>query len=178
MLGERIRVLRGERGLTVRQLADSAGVSIGLISQVERGVTDPSLQTLRAIAEVLGTPLFDLFQEPEDRQVAVVRASRRTEVRSPGGTLTYRRISPGSGKIEMLEATLQPHGCSTTEPWSHPSEECVVVTENALVVEVNEERYQLRLGDSCYFDSRLPHRYCNETDEPTMFTLAVTPPSY
>ena len=178
MLGERIRALRAERKLTVRQLAEGAGVSVGLISQVERGISDPSLQTLRAIAEVFGTPLFDLFAEPEGAPVAVVRVGQRMSVRSPRGDITYRRISTGSGKLELLEGVLQPHGCSSPEPWSHPAEECVVVTEGSLAVEVKQERYTLEVGDSCYFDSRLLHRYCNETDKPTTFTLAVTPPSY
>jgi transcriptional regulator with XRE-family HTH domain len=60
----RIRKLRIERGMTIAQLADTAEVSSALISQVERGLTDPSLATLRQIARVLSVPLFDLFEDP------------------------------------------------------------------------------------------------------------------
>ncbi|NED64690.1 helix-turn-helix transcriptional regulator, partial [Streptomyces sp. SID10244] len=62
MLGTTIREVRKTRGLTMVQLAELAGVSQGLISQVENGRADPSLETLRRIAEALGIPLFDLFQ--------------------------------------------------------------------------------------------------------------------
>ena len=99
-------------------------------------------------------------------------------LRSPHGGLTYSRLSPGSGRIEVLEGVLQPGASSSDEPWAHPSEECVVVAAGELVVEVRGRTHTLAAGDSCYFDSRLPHRYRNETDDPVRFTLAITPPSY
>ncbi|MGH3358798.1 MAG: helix-turn-helix domain-containing protein [Nocardioidaceae bacterium] len=177
-VGERIRAARERRSLSVRALASRAGLSVGLISQVERGITDPSLQTLRAIAKVLETPLFDFFAAPDSADVAVVRAEARVALRSPHGGLTYSRLSPGSGRIEVLEGHLEPGAASSDEPWSHPSEECVIVIEGTLVVEVKEQPHELQAGDSCYFDSRLPHRYLNTSDGPTRFTLAITPPSY
>lgn len=177
-VGERIRRTRTERGLSVRELASRSNLSAGLISQVERGITDPSLQTLRAVAKVLETPLFDFFAAPETADVAVVRAGARMALRSPHGGLTYTRLSPGSGRIEVLEGVLDPGGASSEEPWSHPSEECVVVAEGELVVEVRAQPYVLGPGDSCYFDSRLPHRYRNDSQGPARFTLAITPPSY
>jgi mannose-6-phosphate isomerase-like protein (cupin superfamily) len=78
----------------------------------------------------------------------------------------------------MLQGRLEPGGASSAEPWAHPSEECLVVTAGRLVVEVADERHPLGPGDSCYFDSRLPHRYVNEGDEPATFLLAASPPSY
>lgn len=178
VVGARIRRAREDRDLTVRDLAAQSGLSIGLISQVERGITDPSLQTLRVIAKVLQTPLFDFFADTEQDDVAVVRADSRMAIRSPHGGLTYSRLSPGSGRLEVLEGVLEPGGCSSDEPWSHPSEECAVVTAGTLTVEVRGQSNRLGPGDSCYFDSRLPHRYLNDTDERVRFTLAITPPSY
>ena len=178
LLGDRIRAVRQERQLTVRHLASSAGVSPALISQVERGINDPSLDTLRRIAQALGIPLFDLFQQPEEPGVAVVRSNARMQIRSPHGELTYSRISPGFGKVEVLEGVLEPGGSSSEKPWSHPSEECAVVISGRLVVEVDSDRSELVRGDSCYFDSRLPHRYINEAKTPAVFLLSITPPSF
>jgi transcriptional regulator with XRE-family HTH domain len=177
-LGDRIRAVRQERQLTVRQLASSAGVSPALISQVERSINDPSLDSLRRIAQALGVPLFDLFQQPEDPGVAVVRADSRMQVRSPHGELIYARLSPGFGKLEVLEGTLEAGGVSSERPWSHPSEECAVVTTGRLVAEVDGSRRELARGDSCYFDSRLPHRYINDWKTPAVFLLSITPPSF
>lgn len=61
----RIRELRLRKGLTLHQLAGLTGMSVAMISQVERGITDPSLETLRRISEALEVPLFDLFREDE-----------------------------------------------------------------------------------------------------------------
>ncbi|HYH31916.1 MAG TPA: cupin domain-containing protein [Pseudonocardia sp.] len=179
MVGIRIRELRTERGMTLTELARTTGLSAGLISQVERGLTDPSLETLRRIARTLDVPLFSLFRAAEpDSGAAVVRRERRMQVSSPHGGISYERLSPGSGKLELLEGTLEPGAASSAKPWSHPSEECVTVQEGRLLVEVGTARYELGPGDSCYFDSRAPHRYVNPAELATVFLVAITPPSY
>lgn len=170
--------MRTSQGLTLAHLAEQTGLSTGLISQVERDITDPSLETLRRVARALDVPLFSLFRDDDQSATAIVRADRRVRVASPHGQITYARVSPGSGRLELLEGTLEPGGESSPEPWSHPSEECVVVLHGLLVVEVDAEEHTLDVGDSCYFDSRLPHRYRNPYGDPTRFLVAVTPPSY
>lgn len=178
MIGDRIRSLRRERQLTVRQLAYRAEVSPAHISQVERDINDPSLDSLRRIAQALGVPLFDLFQQPEEADVAVVRSDSRMQTRSPHGELVYSRLSPGFGRLEVLEGVLQPGAASSQEAWSHPSEECVVVSSGVLIAEVDGQRHELHEGDSCYFNSRLPHRYVNECEVQSVFLVSITPPSF
>ncbi|MGI8578190.1 MAG: cupin domain-containing protein [Nocardioidaceae bacterium] len=78
----------------------------------------------------------------------------------------------------MLEGVLKPGASSSRQPWSHPPEECVVVTSGILVAEVDSQRHELRTGDSCYFDSRLPHRYLNDQQIPAVFLISITPPSF
>jgi transcriptional regulator with XRE-family HTH domain len=178
-VGPRIRRLREERGITVNAFAKQVRVSTGLISQVERGLTDPSLETLRRIAQGLQVPMFNLFQDDTgDEAVRVVRRDHRMSIRSPHGDLTYSRISAGAGALEVLEGVLDPGGCSSEELWSHPSEECALVLAGDLTVQVGSEEWTVGEGDSCSFDSRLPHRYLNPTDQPCRFLLSVTPPSF
>jgi transcriptional regulator with XRE-family HTH domain len=177
-LGQRIREMRAGRGLTLTALADETGLSTGLISQVERGLSDPSLETLRRIAKVLDVPIFSLFQQDGGTSVQVVQRSRRREVRSPDQDIVYSRISPGHGRLEVLHGRLGPGSASAAEPWSHPSEECVLVLSGAMIVEVSGSDYELGEGDSCYLDSTLPHRYRNPHPAPAEFIVSVTPPSY
>lgn len=164
-----------ERGLSLRELAARSGLSPALISQVERGLTEPSLTTLRKIATSLSVPLFSLIAQ-EDHQVVVVRCGKRMVVHENG--VSFARLSPSTGAMEMLEGTLAPHTRSAPEPRSHAAHECVLVTEGAVVVTIGRRRVTLSRGDSCYFDSRHAHFYENRTDEPARYILAVTPPSY
>lgn len=178
MTATRIRELRIARGLSARELAKQANVSSALISQVERGISDPSLETMRRIALVLEVPLFSLFQDEVLDQVAVIRRDRRLQITAPRGALTYTRATPGGSRLELLEGALEPGRASSDEPWSHPSEECGVVLAGCLTVQIGSDIHQLGEGDSITFDSRLPHRYCNDSDAVTRFLVAVTPPSY
>lgn len=174
----RIREIRKSRGSTIAEVAQAAGVSGALLSQVERARVDPSLETLRQIARVLEVPLFSLFTVEEDSsQVEVVRRGEETTITSPGGHLVYAKKSASGGELEVLLGTMQPGGVSHKTPWTHLSEECILVTKGVLTVEVNGVAHELRAGDSCYFDSRLPHRFVNPTDEVVEYVVAVTPPS-
>ena len=178
MVGTRLRALRQARGWSLTQLSRAAGVSAGLLSQVERGQTDPSLDTLRKLAKALDVPLFSLFQDVSAHAVSIVRRERRLRVGPSADRVAYSRISPGYGRLEVLEGHLPPGGTSSEEPWEHASEECAVVLSGVLTVEVEGTRYRLDPGDSIYFDSRRPHRYVNDSQAPCTYLVAVTPPSF
>lgn len=179
VLGERIRQRRKDLGLTAQALARDTGVSAAQVSQIERGNSDPSLETLRRIAKTLAVPLFDLFSEQENDTVKVVHRDGRMQVRSPHGEIMYQRISPSGGRLEMLAGELAPGGQSSQEPWAHaPSEECLLVTQGELTLEVDGEDHVLLTGDSAYFPSGHPHRFLNRTTTTVRFILSVSPPSY
>lgn len=178
LLGERLRELRHERSLSLKQLAELTGVSIALLSQVERNQIDPSLDTLRKLAKALDVPLFSIFTEPSAPGVAVISRDRRPSLISAPGAVAYTRISPGFGRLEMLQGVLEPGAASSPTLWEHNSEECAVVLEGLLVVEFASESYTLHSGDSIYFDSNRAHRYVNPTTVPCVYIVAVTPPSF
>ncbi|PSR34488.1 MAG: XRE family transcriptional regulator [Sulfobacillus benefaciens] len=178
MLGQRLRNLRHDRGMSLKQLSEAAGVSIALLSQVERDQLDPSLDTLRKLAKAFNIPLFSLFQETPETSVAVVPHNRRPSLTASPGAVAYSRVSPGFGRLEVLEGTLEPGAASSPELWEHNSEECAVVLEGTLVVEFATDSYTLLKGDSIYFDSRRAHRYVNTSTKPCIYLVTVTPPSF
>jgi transcriptional regulator with XRE-family HTH domain len=172
-----IRAIRLAQGMSLRHLAAAAGVSVGLVSQVERGLTEPSLETMRKIAAALGVPLFSLFGN-EEHDVEVVRADSRIEIKSPHGGIRYSRLSSSSGVMELLEGTLGPHRRSSPEPHTHPAHECLLVLAGRLTIHVDGTAHDLEVGDTCYFDSQHPYFYENKHEEVVTFLLAVTPPSF
>lgn len=171
-----IRTIRKAKKMSLRELAELAHVSTGLISQVERGLTQPSLDTLRQLAKALEVPLFSLF-ETDLTTVTVLRHHQRIHVSTASG-IEYQRVSAGTGNLEILEGLLPPSTSSVPEKWTHPAEECVWVLEGELTVHVGEEVYILKMGDSCYFDSTIPHAFINKTTTDVRFMVAITPPSY
>lgn len=174
----RIRELRLTRNLSQRDLAVKAGISPALVSQVERGVTDPSLETLRRLARALDTPIFDLLHTGDAPTPSIVRRGDRMRVSSPHGGIVYSRVSAPSPRLEMLEGLLQPGETTSGTRLSHPAEECVLVLSGQVVLEYGDDRYTLDEGDSCTFDSHTPHRYVNQSGTPATLVMAVSPPSF
>ena len=80
MIGEKIKFIRTEKGITGKELAEKAEVTPGYISQIERNLISPSLSVLMRIAEVLEIPLVSLFTEEEEEQVTVIRKDKRTKI--------------------------------------------------------------------------------------------------
>ena len=176
-LGNRIRDLRLRRNLSVSELAAQAEVSKSLVSQVERGVAAPSIDTVRKLASVLEVPVFSLFLEDADSEM-VVRRNRRRSVRYPGSQVTREVLSPSlHGKMVLLWVTYPPGESGRLEPVHHTGEECVVVIRGALQVTLGQQQIHLDTGDSMGFDSDLPHIFSNSGTEPAEVVVAISPPS-
>lgn len=178
MIGERLKELRTSHGMSLRQLAERADVSATLLSQIERAVTDPSLETMRRLAGVFGESVASLFAESAaSSSVSISRPGNRSMLISPKGRVTYERLTPGNGQLEVLRAVLQPGEMSADEPRGHPSSECVYVIAGELVAQIDGVDYTVAAGESVSFDARLPHLYRNASSAPTEIILSVTPPN-
>ena len=177
MIGERLKEMRVARGLSLRALAGQAGVSATLLSQVERAVTDPSLETMRRLAGVFGESVSSLFTETAPQSVWISRPGQRSLLTAPAGRVGYERLTPGNGQLEVLRAVLVPGQMSADEPRGHSSTECVYVIAGELIAQISGVDHRVMAGESISFDSRLPHRYANNSQAPTEIILSVTPPN-
>jgi transcriptional regulator with XRE-family HTH domain len=177
-LGARIRPLRGGRPLTLRQLAEGAGVTESFLSQVERGVTSPSIATVQRIARALGLSIAQLFAEEPARRL--VRRSDRRRIAYPGLHAVDEFLTAStSGRLQVILSTIEPGGGTGEEAYTHDSdEEVVVVLEGSLQIWVGDEEYRLEEGDALTFPSRLPHRNVNHGDRPARVLFCLTPPSF
>lgn len=163
MLGERIRSFRLESDLSLSELARRAGVSKSLVSQIEHNKTNPSVETVQALAAVLEVPLFSLFLEEDGPQGQVVRKKERIQLTVPGSQAVRELLTPGLGR-EMVLVFLRigPGAMSSRHPVNHKGEECVYVLRGRLTIIVHDEVYVLEPGDTFYFDARLPHLFSND----------------
>ncbi|WP_181706367.1 cupin domain-containing protein [Chthonobacter rhizosphaerae] len=179
-LGSEIRALRQARDMTLTRLSEETGLSIGLLSQVERGLSEPSVKALHLIATALGVTVGFFFRD--DGAAAedgiVVRRDGRKRLDYSGGIFD-ELLSPSlDGALELLLCRLAPGSTSGDEPYAHEGEEAGYVLAGTLDLVVDGVHHRLAAGDSFGFASTRPHRYGNPGSKETVVLWAVTPPSY
>jgi transcriptional regulator with XRE-family HTH domain len=182
-LGELIRDLRRARGLTLQELADNIGKSVGYLSQVERNKSTLSIAALMDISRALGVPMNWFFQvaadQPEDERDTVVREGSRRRMDFTNLGLREELLSPNlRGPLELLLSVIEPGASSGEEPYSHSGHEAGLVIEGTLDLWVGERHFRLQPGDSFSFKSTEPHRCANPGDVVTKVVWVITPPSY
>jgi transcriptional regulator with XRE-family HTH domain len=174
-VGARLRRLRLSQKITLTDLSRRLGVSKSQISQVERGLSNPSLSLLRSLANALDVPLFTLFVEDEVGD-GVVRHDNRQQLHVPGSSVARELLVPDlHRRMFLVFARIEPGESTSADCVSHHGEECVVVLRGRVDIEVNANRLSLDRGDSFYFDSKLPHVFRNSSDEPAEFIAAISP---
>lgn len=161
-LGQRLRARRLELDLTLKDVAVGAGLSVGFISQIERGLTAPSLSSLAGIARVLDTHLTRFLTSPSGRSPST-RRDLRSVYAVDDSAMTYERISaafPGS----VLNSVIihEPPG-HRSEPICHEGEEIFYILEGAITIDVDGTVSILEAGDSIHFKSMQRHSSWNHT---------------
>lgn len=181
--GSRVRMLRKERQLTSEKLAELAGVSVGLISQIERGRGNPSFATLVQLAHGLQLPIAQLL-EPNETERVVVRKDERRRLDShglaSGDGARYELLTPDlNGSLEA-NWVVTPPGYDTSEtPYRHNGEEFGIVLSGIKDVYLDGVRHRLHAGDSIRYASTIPHWYANPSDTEECTAVWVsTPPTW
>lgn len=178
MFGEKIRAKRMERKQTLKGLADATGLTQGFLSQVERGLTEPSITSLRRISHALEVPIF-YFLMHEEKANPVVRRNERKVLKFPDSHLTFELLSPDLNRsLEMMMARLEPGAYTCEEPLTHPGEENIVVIQGKMKIQVGDDIYHLAEGDSIYYFSSIPHKIWSTGQDDLVFISAITPPAF
>ena len=165
-LGGRIKGLRGERELQQRQLAEKAGLTPSMVSQIESGRLSPSLHTLGKIASALGVPIASLFDGQPTGSIVVSRKKDYPVVSFDGSSERWAVLGAGlfQGKIRAVVSTLEPRsaGVKTDKVVIEPGQmKLFYVIEGKVALQYNGERHVLEAGDSAYLDGGTPHGWEN-----------------
>ena len=162
-LGTRLREFRKLRRFSLVQLSELSGVSVAMLSHIERSKATPSLRVLEKLRGALGISMVDLFPHTElerDENRLVMRPHERTTLDFPEIGLTKKRLSPGEkSDLEVLLLVIEPGGGSGPEPWTRPGEKAGLVLSGAARLDVGDRSFDLNAGDSFQFDSSQPHRF-------------------
>jgi len=182
-LGFQIRSLRLAKALSLQDLAKIASLSIGMLSQVERGLVSPSVRSLRQISGALEVPTGFFFEQSNPPPTAeigrIVRAQSRRILRLTTNGVCKELLTPDtSGLLQLTLIKMQPKGSSGGESYVHRGEDAGLVLSGAMRLWVGSDTHLLKAGDSFRFKSSLPHRFKNAATGITEVLWAVTPPFY
>ena len=201
-LGKRIREERQKRQLTLEGFSRKTGLSKSFLSQMERGLTEPSITSLKKIAKQFGFSVVKLFQNgnqmnssweyykgtkryqerdfPVVGRAEVVRANKRKRFALPGSKVMYDLLTPDMNRqLEVMYMRVTEGENSGDEPMVDPPGEKVgLVLKGSIEVSVGTENFQLNEGDSIYYPANTPHSWRALEGEPVEVIWILTPPSF
>jgi transcriptional regulator with XRE-family HTH domain len=179
-VGEKILEYRKSKKLNIKDLAKLTGVTPSLLSQIERGLANPSLNTINSIAKVLEVPLFSFFTTSVSTKELVVKADKRKKMILPEReNILYELLSPDlSGSIELALMKLTPSSDSSIELLEHDGEEIAFILEGKVNLLLDNNIVPLDTGDSVRIPMGMRHKWINDYAEDVKVIFAITPPSF
>ncbi|MGH8945286.1 MAG: helix-turn-helix domain-containing protein, partial [Acidimicrobiia bacterium] len=178
-IGDRLRAERVKAGISQRELARRLGLSASMISQLESGLSKPSVGTLYAIVTELDLSLDRVIRGEDYQQRGasgegngeispLVHPDQRQSIDLASGVRWEELTATSEDGIDFLHATYEVGGASTPDVslMRHHGREYGYVMSGTLGIQIGFREYELGPGDSIAFDSTRPHRLFNKGDEP------------
>ncbi len=173
-LGQHLRGLRKMHDLSLEQLAERCGLSVGALSQIERGITSPTMRSLRRLSEVFNVPMSQLFHEgeypPVEELGRIVRAQGRRRARRSTPPACRRNCSPPPPPARSRSTSSPSRPAARPGPSSIPirAKKAAMSWRGEMLLEIEDRTFHLKTGDSFRFKSQTPHRFANTTEAETV----------
>ncbi|MGO4915534.1 helix-turn-helix domain-containing protein [Pseudogemmobacter sp. W21_MBD1_M6] len=180
-IGRRLRERRKVRDMSLKDVASKAGISVSLLSQVERGLSMPSVRSLGAICAALEMPVSWLFDRHDENpgRIVVRRHQRRTLDLGAKGMIKELMTPDSCSGIQMMRLVIRPGGSTGDTPYNHPSgSKCGTVLSGTLALEVNGTLHEIGPGDAFAFDAQEQIRFWAVGQVETEVLWVVTPAVY
>ena len=178
-LGMHIKSKRAELGLSLRDLAATTGLSATFLSNLERGIANPTLDSLRKVSNALNTPI--LYMANTYREATpVVRKNERRHLNLSNGHVRYEILTPTLNKKMVLfqGRVTEEDGNIVVGPLTEPTEECLVMLTGRINICISGQTYELEVGDSIYFEGRNLEGINVVGAEEATYISAITPPVF
>ncbi|MBM6622165.1 helix-turn-helix domain-containing protein [Micrococcaceae bacterium RIT802] len=182
-VGHLVLSLRKEKGWTLAQLSERSGLSQAIVSQIERGLANPSFTTLAQLAHALGVPVGKFFIGQDETKSPVVRKADRRNLKGVArksiGEAAYELLTPDLNGALEAHWIVSPPGHDTSEtPFRHGGEEFGVILSGKKDIYLDGQCYTLEEGDSITYSSEIPHWYINRYEEVCVAIWVNTPPTW
>jgi transcriptional regulator with XRE-family HTH domain len=181
-IGQRLKKLRTDRGVTLQEVADATGLSISFLSLFENGKSGISLSNLQKILRLFNSSVHDLIDTTEDNRVVKYEEAKKIE--SGSGELTVLSLVKNARTKKMWAGLFIMEPGSTIGEFQHDGEEFSHIIQGKAEVTLTDpasgkvEKYILTEGDTIYHPSNFLHKYVNLSKQKTIFIAAVTPPTF
>ncbi|PLX17412.1 MAG: hypothetical protein C0601_07580 [Candidatus Muiribacterium halophilum] len=180
-IGQELRKIRTTKGYTMKYLADNAGISQELVSQIERNVVDPSLKTLRAILRVLDTDLADFFLYDTSTPDVVFPKKQRTKMSLRNTNVIAENLIDNTitKKMQPLKVTVPGNESLSKDDYKHTGEEFGFVLKGEGIIKLKNKLndYSISDGDSFYIPSHLFDKIQNTSSNTLEIIWVATPPT-
>ncbi len=176
-IGEKIKNLRKQNGLTQQELADRTELTKGFISQLERGQVSPSVVTLFDLIECLGTTPAEFFKKNEHEKIVFRGQDAFEKTDSRGNKIRWIVPTAQSNQMEPVIVVIQPHSALEEDP-PHNGEEFGYVLKGRLVIHRGDRKYEVRAGESFYYPANTVHLLENPGNREAQLIWISTPPSF
>ncbi len=173
-VGKRLRELREERRISLRELGRISGISVNALSLIERGMTSPSVSTLYRLVDALGVPITAIFRaEPQQEEIVFTPVAERNKVPFPSGLWEGLGGESFIGRMQPFMLTLEVGADSGKQVILHTGHEFVMCLQGLLEYTVEERKYILGEGDSLLFAARLRHNWRNPSNSVTQAMIVL-----
>ena len=174
-IGEKISQIRKSKDLSVRDLSKLCGVTASMLSQIERGIANPSVNSLKSIASALNVPLFTFFTSEVAKEDMVVRKENRKKVILPeSDDVVYHILAPDlTNNLEFAIMSLSPGSVSSSENIQHKGYEIAYLLEGEVNLYLDDEEFTLYQGDSVKISVGVKHRWENKSNLNAKVIFAV-----
>ncbi|MGL4607598.1 MAG: helix-turn-helix domain-containing protein [Eubacteriaceae bacterium] len=162
-IGEKFKAARKTKKLTLKQLSQQSGLSIGYLSNLENNVCSPTLENMQNICAVLGVSLMEILEGFQPQRL-VVKKEERTTIFSIKNVVRYDSITYGDGKMDGLYITLFPKCNYDKSNWRHTYDEIGLVLSGSMDIRIDDEIFHLSEGDSFYINAYTNHSLSNPSD--------------
>jgi transcriptional regulator with XRE-family HTH domain len=171
----KIKFLRKEQGMTLKELSSKTELSVSFLSQIERGETSLAITSLKKIADALGESMVYFFEDHNDLNYAIYEENQKPfRIGSSDATLVSLSNHFPDRKMDTFIITLDPNH-KDSELVQHPGEEFYYVMEGEVVIYIGEKKYCLKKGDAIHFPSTVLHKWENPCDRKTVLISSVSP---
>lgn len=174
-VGNRLRLIRSERGFSLKSLSEMSGLNINTLSLIENGKTSPSVSTLQQLSTALTIPISYFFEsEPDQKPVVFTRSDERAYLRMGEVLLENLAENFSSRTVQSFVVSLPPGSGSGDSTVVHTGQESVFCLDGCLEYTVGDSIYHVNPGDSLVFQAHLPHRWTNPGICAAKFVLTLS----